>query len=234
MVDLYRGRVTTLLIASRNRHKIEEIGAILGERFRFLTLDQFPEAPVVEEDEPTFARNAAKKARELAKWLQGLDTFNYRIPGADAFVLADDSGLEVDALNGVPGVHSARFAAEEIPARSQPGVTAPSDAANNTKLLRLLKDLPPDKRSARFRCVLVTIRIKPRQPTLAGQTFEGVCQGRILSAGQGLGGFGYDPLFVPLGHNQSFGELGPETKNKLSHRAQALQKLRRYLETLKL
>src|SRR5262249_55432095 len=101
--------MTTLLIASRNRHKVEEIAAILGDRFRFLTLEQFPEAAVVEEDEPTFARNAAKKARELAKWLQSLDTLEYRIPGADAFVLADDSGLEVDALNGAPGVHSARF-----------------------------------------------------------------------------------------------------------------------------
>jgi len=228
--------MTTLLIATRNRHKLEEIGAILGQTFRFLSLQEFPEATPVVEDEATFARNAAKKARELARWLQGLDGFEYRLPGTNAFVLADDSGLEVDALNGAPGVHSARFAAQDS-AGARPASTAIAaancpDAANNARLLRLLANVPPEKRTARFRCLVAAVRVKPRQPTLAGQTFEGVCEGQIRSEPKGQAGFGYDPLFMPLGHTQSFAELGAETKNKLSHRAQALEKLRRYLKAL--
>ncbi len=227
--------MTTLLIASRNRHKIEEIAAILAGKFRFLSLQDFPEDPPVVEDEPTFARNAAKKARELARWLQGLHGFDYRIPGANAFVLADDSGLEVDLLNGAPGVHSARFAAlDENTGQVAPATVEAnsSDAANHAKLLRLLKDAHREKRAARFRCAMVSVRVKPRQPTLAGQLFEGVCEGHVQTEASGRGGFGYDPLFVPLGHNQSFAELSAQTKNTVSHRAQALQKLRRYLETL--
>jgi len=227
--------MTTLLIATRNRHKVGEIAAILGERFRYLDLSGFQEAPAIVEDEPTFAKNAAKKARELAKWLQNLPAFDFRVPGANALVLADDSGLEVDALNGAPGVHSARFAAlagsAGSVARGAPKGNSP-DADNNAKLLRLLKDLPLERRAARFRCAIAAIRMKPRQPSLAGQVFEGVCEGRIQAAPKGQGGFGYDPLFVPLGHNQSFAELGHQTKNRISHRAQALQKLRRYLDTL--
>ena len=227
--------MTTLVIATRNRHKVGEIASILGERFRYLDLSGFQEAPPVVEDEPTFAKNAAKKARELAKWLQILPTFDFRVPGANALVLADDSGLEVDALNGAPGVHSARFAALDPSAGPSGGAGAKgnsSDADNNAKLLRLLKDVPTEKRGARFRCAVAAVRLKPRQPSLAGQIFDGVCEGRIQTAPKGQGGFGYDPLFAPLGHNQSFAELGPQTKNKISHRAQALQKLRRYLDTL--
>ena len=227
--------MTTLLIATRNRHKVGEIASILGTRFRYLDLSGFQEAPTVVEDEPTFARNAVKKARELAKWLQALPTFDFRVPGNNALVLADDSGLEVDALNGAPGVHSARFAALDLSTGSAGGAGPKgnsSDAENNAKLLRLLKDVPLEKRAARFRCAVAAVRIKPRQPSLAGQVFDGVCEGRIQSAPTGKGGFGYDPLFVPLAHNQSFAELGHETKNKISHRAQALQKLRRYLDTL--
>ena len=227
--------MTTLLIATRNRHKLEEIGAILGAGFRFLSLQDFPEAPPVAEDQATFVRNAAKKARELARWLQSLDGFDYRVPGLNAFVLADDSGLEVDALQGAPGVHSARFAAQDQRVVSVSSATVAmnsSDEANNAKLLRLLQDVPPEKRAARFRCAVAIVRVKPRQATLAGQTFEGLCDGRIQSIGKGQGGFGYDRLFVPRGHDQSFAELSAETKNKLSHRAQALQKVRRYLETL--
>jgi XTP/dITP diphosphohydrolase len=223
--------MTTLLIATRNRRKFEEIGSVLGARFRFLSLQDFQEAPPVAEDEPTFARNAVKKARELAKWLQHLGGFDYRVPGTNALVLADDSGLEVDALGGAPGIHSARFAAlDQGPAGASPANAA--DAANNAKLLQLLKNVPAEKRTARFRCVIASVRIKPPQPTLAGQTFDGVCEGHIQLTPRGQGGFGYDPLFVPLGHTQSFGELGFQTKNKLSHRAQALDKLRRYLDTL--
>jgi XTP/dITP diphosphohydrolase len=227
--------MTTILVATRNRHKVGEIAAILGERFRYLDLSGFQEAPPVIEDEPTFAKNAVKKARELGQWLQGLPTFDFRVPGANALVVADDSGLEVDALNGAPGVHSARFAVIDASA-GRPAGPGPkgnsSDADNNAKLLRLIKDVPLEKRAARFRCAIAAVRIKPRQPSLAGQVFDGVCEGQIQNAPRGKGGFGYDPLFVPLGHHQSFAELGPETKNKISHRAQALQKLRRYLDAL--
>src|SRR5688572_12515832 len=103
--------MTTLIIATRNAHKVQEIRAILGDRFRYLSLLDFLEAPPVVEDQPTFAKNAAKKARTLAQWFQRLAGFDFRVPGASGSVLADDSGLEVDALRGAPGVHSARFAA---------------------------------------------------------------------------------------------------------------------------
>jgi XTP/dITP diphosphohydrolase len=142
-------------------------------------------------------------------------------------VLADDSGLEVDALHGAPGVHSARFAALESGANSP-------DTANNEKLLRLLKNVPEEKRTARFRCVLALIAVPSSpvsQPELAASAkfFSGACEGRIAVAPSGQGGFGYDPLFIPLGHEQSFAELGEDEKNKLSHRAKALDQLLGYL-----
>src|SRR4051812_38524954 len=126
----------TFLIATRNAHKVGEIRGILGNEFRYLTLDDFPAAPKVVEDAPTFAGNATKKAVELAQWLSVS-----RHPTLDPhrlFVLADDSGLEVDALDGAPGVHSARFAAL---ASGKPGNSP--DADNTARLLRLLKDVPP-------------------------------------------------------------------------------------------
>jgi XTP/dITP diphosphohydrolase len=222
--------MTTLIIATRNEHKLQEIRAILGDRFRYLSLLDFREAPRVAEDQPTFANNAAKKARELAKWFQRLDGLDYRVPGASGSVLADDSGLEVDALGGAPGVHSARFAAMDAAGARDTGNS--SDADNNLKLLRLLKDVPLEKRTARFRCVLSLIQIKPPQPTPAGHLFEGVCEGRIAFEPKGQGGFGYDPLFLPAGYQQSFAELGEDVKNRISHRAQALEKLRKAVVTL--
>lgn len=224
--------MTSLIIATRNAHKVEEIKAILGDRFRYLSLREFPEAPVVVEDQSTFQKNAAKKARELAKWLTYLPGMEFRVPGASASVLADDSGLEVDALNGAPGVHSARFAAL---AGGQAGeaITGNSpDAANNARLLELLREVPPEHRTARFRCVLSLIAVKPATPTLAGQLFEGTCEGAIALAPSGGGGFGYDPLFVPRGEAVSFAELGADVKNRLSHRAKALAAMKKYLETL--
>jgi XTP/dITP diphosphohydrolase len=222
--------MTTLILATRNKHKVVEIAAILGAHYRFLTLQDFPEAPAVQEDQNTFAGNAMKKAKDLARWMQGMPGFEYRVPGTNALVVADDSGLEVDALKGAPGVHSARFAASD--AKPGQAAVAPSDAANNEKLLRLLSAVPAGKRHARFRCVLASIRVKPPQGVLAGQTFDGVCEGHVLPSAAGQGGFGYDPLFVPLGHTMSFAQLGASTKNQLSHRAQALQQLKRYLGTL--
>jgi XTP/dITP diphosphohydrolase len=224
--------MTTLLIATRNAHKVGEIRAILGTQFHFQTLNDFPGAPKVIEDADTFAGNATKKAVELAKWLTGRpSTPNAQRP-APHFVLADDSGLEVDALNGAPGVHSARFAALDKNENSP-------DADNNAKLLRLLKEVPLEKRTARFRCVIAMVPVPEAKAESASpvcyadefeaQTFDGACEGHIQLAPHGAGGFGYDPLFVPDGFTQSFAELGEDVKNKLSHRAKALAKLNTFL-----
>jgi XTP/dITP diphosphohydrolase len=225
--DVMLARVTTtLFLATRNRHKADEIRGILGEGFSYLTPRDFPDAPVVAEDAGTFEGNAAKKAVEFANWL-GARQSSRRPPRATRlFALADDSGLEVDALQGAPGVHSARFAAVGC---RRPGNC--SDADNNAKLLRLLKDAPADQRTARFRCViaLATVRASPaglRRP----QMFEGVCEGRIGLAPRGSEGFGYDPLFLPAGFEQTFAECGVAVKSRLSHRARALAQVRRYLE----
>ena len=219
--------MTALIIATGNRHKLGEIAAILGNRYRFLTLHDFPEARAAVEDQPTFAANAMKKARDLARWMQGVGGLDFRIPSANALVLADDSGLEVDALKGAPGVHSARFAALDGRAATA-ATTNSADASNNAKLLELLKEVPEGKRQARFRCALASIRVKPPQSVLAGQTFEGTCEGRIQSVARGQGGFGYDSLFVPLGYNQSFAELSASVKNRSSHRAKALEGLKQH------
>jgi len=215
--------MTTLLIATRNAHKVGEIQAILGADFRCLTLKEFPGAPAVVEDADTFAGNATKKAVELANWLFQM---SIATPHSTRFVLADDSGLEVDALNGAPGVHSARFAALDQTENSH-------DADNNAKLLRLLKDVPLEKRTGRFRCVIALATVGNwKLETGNCQCFAGACEGRIQLAASGQGGFGYDPLFVPDGFTQSFAELGEDVKNKLSHRAQALAKLKNYFNKL--
>jgi XTP/dITP diphosphohydrolase len=214
--------MTTLIIATRNRHKVQEIQAILGGGFRCLTLAEFPNAPEVVEDADTFAGNAAKKSRELAAWIACPAAKPDSLDLQTAFCLADDSGLEVDALNGAPGVISARFAAEE----SGHAGNSP-DTANNAKLLRLLTDVPMEKRTARFRCVMALTRIG----AALGETifFDGTCEGRIAFAPRGAGGFGYDPLFFPTGFEASFAELGEAVKNGMSHRARALAELRRHL-----
>jgi XTP/dITP diphosphohydrolase len=228
----------TLLIATRNAHKVGEIRAILGEKFSYLTLDDFPGSPKVVEDAGTFAGNATKKAVELARWLSSRHS---PLVPRHFFVLADDSGLEVDALDGAPGVHSARFAALDS---RKPGNSP--DAENNAKLLRLMKDVPTEKRSARFRCVLALTPVQPetRDPRpettaspvcyadeleLQTEIFDGTCEGRIDFAPRGQGGFGYDPLFIPNGFEQSFAELGEDAKNRISHRSKALAKLKEKL-----
>ncbi len=198
----------TLIIASRNAHKSEEIAEILGDDFTVQTLAKFPAAPEVVENGNTFAANAIKKATELAAWLDG-----QALPD---FVLADDSGLEVDVLGGKPGVHSARYAGDDG--------NAP-DEANNAKLLRELASVPDDNRGAQFHCVLALVALGQAAEV---RTFEGICRGRIAQAQAGRGGFGYDPLFVPDGHDLSFAELGREVKNAISHRARALAKLAEY------
>jgi XTP/dITP diphosphohydrolase len=226
----------TVLTATRNAHKVDEIRAILGREIRYLTLDDFPEAPKVAEDADTFAANATKKSVELARWLSSSSVAPHQTsPG---FVLADDSGLEVDALNCAPGVHSARFAALET---GRPGNSPDSD--NNARLLRLLKSIPLEKRTACFRCAIALTPVihdlvESASPVcyadefeLQTELFEGVCKGRIGFEPRGPGGFGYDPLFLPDGFDQTFGELGEATKNLVSHRAKALQKLKSALST---
>ena len=227
--------MTTLLIATRNAHKVEEIQAILGVQFRCLPLKEFPDAPAVVENADTFDGNATKKAVELANWLAGKhSTFNVQHLTSQ-FVLADDSGLEVDALNGAPGVHSARFAALDKSENSD-------DPDNNAKLLRLLKNVPLEKRTARFRCVIALVpvpsgKIESASPVCfadeyEAQIYDGACEGRIQLTASGHGGFGYDPLFIPDGYKQSFAELGEDVKNHLSHRAKALAKLKNYFSKL--
>src|SRR2546429_8319455 len=145
-----------LLIATRNAHKAVEIRTILGERFHYLTLQNFPNAPETVEDAETFAGNATKKAVELARWLARRPEADSGARKAELYVLADDSGLEVDALDGAPGVHSARFAARDA------GDTGnSSDEDNRSKLLRLLKDVAPKRRRARFRCVVALAPLNP-------------------------------------------------------------------------
>jgi XTP/dITP diphosphohydrolase len=218
---------TTLLIATRNRHKTEEIAAILGPGFTCLTLDAAPGAPTPIEDAATFEGNALKKALSLAAWiandpghLLGKHSSSGRF-----YVLADDSGLEVDALNGAPGVHSARFAALDSAASGNS-----PDADNNAKLIRLIQSVPVEKRTARFRCCLALVPLwtgsSAREMEDSARCFSGACEGRIEPTPTGAGGFGYDPLFVPEGHDRSFAELGEAVKNTLSHRARALELLR--------
>jgi XTP/dITP diphosphohydrolase len=220
--------VTTIVIATRNTHKVDEIRSILGGSFQFLTLNDYPDAPKVVEDAPTFASNAAKKAVELAQWLAKVQSSKFEVQGSTVFVLADDSGLEVDALDGAPGVHSARFAALDS---AKSGNTP--DADNNAKLLRLLKDVPPEKRTARFRCVIALVQVQsPKSTVHSPQLFDGACEGRIGFAPRGKNGFGYDPLFVPVGFQQTFAELGEDVKNRLSHRAKALEKLKAHIVKL--
>jgi XTP/dITP diphosphohydrolase len=220
----------TLVIATRNEHKVGEIRTILGEQFDCLSLEDFGGAPEVVEDAHTFVGNATKKAVALAKWLAQAQ------PGVckrECYVLADDSGLEVDALGGAPGVHSARFAALDT---GKPGNSPTAD--NNAKLLRLLADVPREKRTARFRCALALTPVAGPAPDNASpvclvdeselrtELFEGTCEGRIGFEARGQGGFGYDPLFVPLGHDATLGELSPGVKNGMSHRARALALLK--------
>ena len=205
---------TEIIIASANIHKAEEIQALLGPEFLCRTLRDFPDAPEVEEDAATFAGNAVKKALTLVNWLKQSEDHTL------GWVLADDSGLEVDALDGAPGVFSARYAATGRKPGNSP------DEQNNAKLLLELKGYAAHHRAARFRCVIALAR--------AGQynhpkIFNGTCEGRIEEAARGTHGFGYDPLFVPDGHEQTFGELGNSVKNQLSHRSAALRQLKDWL-----
>lgn len=209
----------TLFVATGNAHKVEEIRSVLGASFRVISQKDIALRLEPDETGSTFAENATIKALAWARPLaSGSD-----VRGVD-WVLADDSGLAVDVLGGAPGVHSARYAHLET---GQPG-NAP-DAANNSKLLRELAAFPIDQWTARFRCVLALAPVRPGVPgeVLERETrcFEGTCEGRIQPQASGIGGFGYDPLFVPEGETRSFAELGASVKNRISHRARALAAL---------
>jgi XTP/dITP diphosphohydrolase len=184
------------LLASRNSHKTREFAEILGDGFDVHDLADV-DLPVVEESGLTFEANAILKAVETSKHFQEL-------------VVADDSGLEVDVLAGAPGIYSARYAGENA-----------SDAANVAKLLAELAECDTDPPSARFRCSLALAR----QGEVLG-IFEGVIEGTIVSTPRGSAGFGYDPVFQPQGFKQTFAELSPVEKNRISHRARAIRLLR--------
>jgi len=187
-----------LVIATRNPGKVREIGEVLtGLEVRLLSLADLPGAPDVPETGATFEENARAKALAIAKW-------------SGEMALADDSGLEVDALGGEPGVLSNRYAGEGA-----------SDADRVTKVLRLMERVPDGERAACFRCAAALA-----SPDGRVRVVEGVVEGRIARAPKGSGGFGYDPIFVPEGGARTMAELTPDEKNRISHRGRALRALR--------
>jgi len=193
-----RARSPVLLVATTNPGKIREFAELLQDIPVILqSLLELPGAPAVAEDGSSYQENAAAKAMALARW-------------SGRTALADDSGLEVDALGGAPGIHSARYA----------GATQDS-GANLTKLLQALAGIPEAQRTARFRCVLVVAR--PEGRTLA---VDGSCEGQITDRPSGGGGFGYDPVFLYPPAGKTFAELPAAIKNQVSHRARACAQLR--------
>jgi XTP/dITP diphosphohydrolase len=188
-----------ILVATMNAGKLREYERLLVDvpGVELETMESLPNPIDVVEDRATFLGNALKKATEIANV-------------AGIACLADDSGLEVDALGGRPGVHSARYSGD--------GAT---DARNNEKLLQEMTQVPEAARTARFRCAIAIVDGDGRELATA----EGTCEGRIGREPKGIHGFGYDPLFVPHGYTRTMAELGPDTKNEISHRADAARKL---------
>lgn len=196
--------VTEIVVATNNPHKFEEISAILkGVPVRLIPLSDYPDAPALKEEGETYAENAVHKARTIADY-------------TGKWALGDDTGLEVDALNGRPGLYSARFAGE--------GVTF---ADNRRKLLRLMESVPTEKRTATFRTVLALVG-----PSGETHVVEGVLRGRIAEQEQGTAGFGYDAVFDLPELEKTYAELTSEEKNRISHRALAVKKIRGYLEKI--
>jgi len=190
--------VIELVVATRNRHKTREIQHILGPEFKVRDLGAHPDVSEIRESGTSFEENAKLKALAASRQLPAL-------------VIADDSGLEVDALGGAPGIYSARYAG--------------ANATDRDKIDKLLRELTrvratKDGRRARFRCVVALAR----NGDLLG-TFEGIAEGSIADEARGDSGFGYDPIFVPDGFGQTFGELPTEVKNTISHRAKAIRAL---------
>jgi XTP/dITP diphosphohydrolase len=199
--------VIELVVATRNTHKTREIQQILGPDFRVRDLGAHPEVPEIVENGISFEENAELKALAASKQLPDL-------------VIGDDSGLEVDALDGAPGIYSARYGG--------------ANATDRDKINKLLDELArvrskADRRGARFRCVVALARTG----NLVG-VFEGIVEGKIANEARGDSGFGYDPIFVPHGFEQTFGELPAELKNAISHRAKAIRALADRLGRLEL
>ncbi|NLI70145.1 MAG: XTP/dITP diphosphatase [Firmicutes bacterium] len=193
-----------LIVATHNEGKVAEIRDILaGLPLEIVFLKEVEGAPVVIEDGKNLTDNALKKAHQISNF-------------CGEITLADDSGLEVDALGGLPGVKSARFA----------GVDA-DDMQNNLLLLKEMKEVPQERRGARFTCVLAIVC-----PDGTVEIIEESCEGTIASAPRGKRGFGYDPLFIFEGGKLTFAEMGPQKKNMVSHRGKALRRLRPIVEKL--
>lgn len=192
------------MLATRNQDKIAEITQLLhGMNIELHTLTEFPDAPEVVEDRETLAGNAIKKAREIAEHT-----------GMPA--VADDTGLEVDALNGAPGVYSSRYSGENA-----------TYADNVRKLIHELEGVSSERRTARFRCVVALVDGNDTQ------TVDGVCKGVIIETPRGDKGFGYDPVFYVPEYGQTFAEMKPELKNEISHRAKAFAALKQELQNMK-
>ena len=185
-----------IVFATNNAHKLEEVAAILGENYEVLSLREIGCEADIPETADTFAGNALQKAHYVKEHF-----------GYDCF--ADDSGLEVDALDGAPGVYSARY-------------SGGGSEENMTKLLHNLTG--KSERGAQFRTVIALLIGEDTR------LFEGIVRGSIIEERRGEGGFGYDPIFMPEGYDKTFAELGSEVKNRISHRAQAVEKLADYLK----
>lgn len=193
-----------IVLATRNPHKAEELKELLKDLdLKILSLSDFPEIPEVDEGSETFRENAVKKALIVARLI-------------DKIALADDSGLEVDALGGSPGVLSSRFAGS--------GAT---DEENNEKVLTLLKGVPKEKRKARFRCIIAVA-----QPTGEVEAVEGTLEGEIGLRPEGKAGFGYDSLFIVPEYGKTVAQLGRDIKNRISHRAKAVEEAKRILRRM--
>ncbi len=191
-----------IVLATRNKKKVEEMSRILCEMdINIVTMDDFPSCPEVEEDMDTFEGNAVKKALAITKC-------------TNKIAVADDSGLEVYALKGAPGVMSARYAGENA-----------DDVANIEKLLSEMKDIPDEQRGARFVCCIAIA-----YPNGKTETFFGFAEGKIGREPSGRMGFGYDPIFYPTGYNKTFAEMLPEEKDALSHRGKALERFKEYMK----
>jgi len=193
--------MSDLYLATGNPHKVEELSAMLAEAkaaVQVFSAKELGGMPEVDENADSFIGNARLKAQALAE----------KLPEG-AWALADDSGLEVDALDGAPGIYSSRFAGESA-----------TDGDNLQKLLSDLESVEDDKRGAQFVCSLVLMNAAGEE-----RSFTGVCRGRIIHEPQGEAGFGYDPVFVPDAYEESFAQLGDGVKSLISHRARALQSL---------
>ncbi len=190
-----------VVLATRNRGKVSELQALLEDLdVQVIPVDEAGDIPDVIEDGNTFYENALKKAKEVSI-------------ASGLFAIADDSGLEVDALDGRPGVFSARYSGQDA-----------TDENNYLKLLQEMTDVPAERRSARFRCVMVACR-----PDGRCIYSEGACEGFITQRPRGSQGFGYDPVFRPVGQERTMAEMSREEKNRISHRAVALKALKEKL-----